>query len=362
MHQKITGQIDDSTYPAYSHSLETLKEWHSENSHISKLVLSSQVIAPLIAGGFLIIYFIYLIQYNPANLGEKLNSQANSNSPDERTAARSEVWIIVLISILFTSCIIIADYLASEQYNSHLQKEIKSYANDKSIAFAHLHEIPIIMMIFDVLSLLFLLTFPFFAVCYRKSSTGNYIQFSDFLYTVLAPLQCIATHSYHIIFAFINNPYHATSVLLFYIMTLFLAVIILRKIYFLVHTCIQQQCAQCFCILLFYIMASAAIAVFIALIVTVLIVIPNNNAIDQASKEIYAIYQASVAVVAALVTFVFFQHTNSIFTVFIKAADNKYSEDEEWKVKSEKEKEEYLGKAILTHIGFQPPGEQQLDD
>ena len=100
-------------------------------------------------------------------------------------------------------------------------------------------------------------------------------------------------------------------------------------------------------------------ALFIVLIVTVLIVLPNDNAINLASKEIYAIYQASVTVVAALVTFeVFVRHTNSIFTVFIKAADNMHPSNKEWKGKSEKEKEEYLGEAILKHIRFQPPGGQ----
>ena len=70
-----------------------------------------------------------------------------------------------------------------------------------------------------------------------------------------------------------------------------------------------------------------------------------------------------MTVVAALVTFqVFFRHTNSIFTVFIKAADNLHPCDIKWKKKSEKEKEEYLGEAILKYIGFQPPGDQQLDN
>ena len=63
-------------------------------------------------------------------------------------------------------------------------------------------------------------------------------------------------------------------------MTLFLVVIILQKIYFLVHMYLKTQCAQCVCILFFYIMAIAAMALSIALIVIVLIILPNNNAID----------------------------------------------------------------------------------
>ena len=365
MHQKITGQIDDSTYPAHSHSLETLKDWHSENSHISKLVLSSQVIAPLIAGGFLITYFIYLIQCNPTNLGKKLNSQANSNSPDEQTAARSKVWIIVTISILFTIGNITADSIALEQYNSHLPKEIESYINDKSIAFAHLHGVPTAMLAFDLVSFLLFIILPLFVAGFKNVS-GNDVQFSDFLYTLLSPLQCISTHSYHIIFAFINNPYHATSVLLLYIMTLFLVVIILQKIYFLIHKCIKQQCVQCVCMPFFYSVVIAVMALYIALTVAVIIALPNNNAIDQASNEIYAIYQASVTVVAALITFrIIFREANSTYAVLIKAADKLHSSDVKWNGKSEKEKEKDIGEAILKHIGFKSistPGGQQLED
>jgi hypothetical protein len=359
MHQKITGQIDESTHPAHSHSLETLKDWHSKNSHISKLVLSSQVIAPIISGGFLIMYFIYLIESNPANLGKKLNSQINSTSPDEQAAARSKIWIIVTISTLFTIGNIIADSIALGQYRQ-LPREIESYINDKSIAFAHLHWVPATMLIFDVVSSLFFIVLP---ICVVGSlNKSNNIQCSVFLYMLLSPLQCIATHSYHIIFAFINNPYHATSVLLRYIMILFLVVIILQKIYFLVHRCFKKESVSVYvCILVFYFVAIGAMALYIGLIVAVLIVLPITNAIDQASNEIYVIYQASLTVFAALITFeVFFRHTNSIFAVFIKAADKMHPTDEEWKEKSEKEKEEYLGEAILKHIRFQPPGGEPL--
>ena len=339
MHQKITGQIDDSTYPAHSHSLETLKDWHSENSYISKLVLSSQVIAPLIAGGFLIIYFIYLIQCNPANLGEKLNSRANSKFPYKQAAARSKVWIIVTISTLFTTVNIIVDSIALEQYNnSHLPKEIESYINDKSIAFAHLHGVSGAMLALDLVSLCFIII-PLFVAGFKHVSENN-VKASYFLYTLISPLQCIATHSFHIIFAFINNPYHATSVLLLYIMTLFLAVIILQNIYFLIHKCIKEQCAQCVCMLFFYTIAIVIMALYILLIVAVIVILPNHNAIDQASNEIYAIYQASVTVVAALFAFqVAFREANTNYAVLIEAADELRSSDEQWKEKSEKEKE-----------------------
>jgi hypothetical protein len=409
MHQKITGQID-STYTAQSHSLETLRDWHMQNSHVSRLVLSSQCIFPIFASIFLILYFIYLIESEPVNFGKKINSQADAKSPEIKHAAMSKVWIIVTISILFTIGTIATDIGAVVEY-SYLPKEIESYIKDSSRAFIYLHAIPFIMLGFDFISLVLYIIVPsivacckckFMQKCCKGSCCEHDCKFkvSDYLYTLISPLSCIATHSYHIIFAFINNPYHATSVLLFYIMTLFIVVVIFQKTYYFVFNkffekeqksvakqnvpheqggAVEGQEAtnlklkpsdQCnkghgkIGVLVFsFILVIIALAICIGLTVAVLIALPINNAIDLASAEIYAIYQASVTVFAALVTFqVVFRPTNSIFAVFIKAADERHSLKDKkqenrgkWENMSEKEKEIHLGDVLLSHIDFKPP-------
>ena len=45
--------------------------------------------------------------------------------------------------------------------------------------------------------------------------------------------------------------------------------------------------------------------------------------------------------------------------MLIKAADTCYNSNESWKSKSIEKKEEDLGRAILTHIGFEPHVQQQ---
>ena len=384
-----------------------------ENAHVSKLILSSQFIFPFFASIFLTLYFIYLIESEPINLGKKLNSQADDESPDEiKAAANSKVWIIVTISILFTLCAIATDIAAIVEY-LYLPKEIEHYALpnvNSSSAFAYLHAVPFTMMCYDSLSFIFFIIVPLTVACYKccksmkmckrcnmcykkcsccgKDDKCTMFQVSDFLYTLLSPFTCIATHSYHIIFAFINNPYHATSVLLFYIMTLFVVVVIFQKTYYFVLYYFEklqnlndvkkaatgegaakptsQRCkghVQRCVLVLSYAAVVIALAACIGLTVAVLIVLPLNNAIDLASNEIYAIYQASVTVFAALVTFqVFFRDTNSIFAVFIKAADkrglnasdNEQEKWSKWNKKSEKEKKIHLGDILLSHIDFEP--------
>jgi hypothetical protein len=422
MHQKITGQID-STYTAQSHSTETLRDWHMQNSHVSRLVLSSQCVFPVFATIFLILFLVYLIELEPVNLGKKLNSQADNESPDEiKTAAISKVWIIVTISILFTVGAIATDISAVVEYQ-HLPPEIGNYTNDHSKAFIYLSVVPKLMCCFDLVSLSFIFV-PFIVAycksckftrerckdswCDKRCKCKCEFEVSDFLYTLLSPLSCIATHFYHVIFAFINNPFHATSVLLSYIMTLFVVVVILQKTYYFVHnyferkrkyynvergetatsgegaanyqrirelhTCTMscnivprkvvtiikgENCA----LAISFTVVIIALTTCMGLTVAVLIVIPIHDALDLAPIEIYAIYQASVTLFAALIAFqVFFRRKNAIFTVFIKAADkrglknnNNQEKWKKWEKMSEKEKEIHLGDILLSHIDFEPP-------
>jgi hypothetical protein len=376
MHQKITGEID-STYTAQSNSLETLKDWHNQHSQVSILILLSQVIIPILASIILIMYFVYIIESEPVNLGKKLNSQTGEKSPSEiREAAKSKVWIIVNINIIFTLGTIAADIAAVQEYK-HLPEEIAVYINDHSKAFIYLHTIPFIMLAFDILSFMAFIVVPAVVVRWKDYDCcrNKYaVRSSDLLYTTLSPLSCIGTHSYHIIFAFINNPYHATSVLLIYIMTLFVVVVIFQKLYYFARNCFQKlsdsskhkRCCKAAIWLyriILYLLIVSTMLTCIGLTVAVLILLPLNNAIDEASNDIYAIYQASVTVFAALVTFqVFFRHTNSTFTVLIKAADE-FGESstvtfQQWKKMSEKEKELYLGNVLLKYINFKLPAQE----
>ena len=365
MQQKILGQID-SSYRAQSHSLKTLKEWHHQHSHVSEIVLSSQVLFPTFASIFLTLYFFYIIQCEPNRLGKKLDTHIASKSIAISTEGKCRIWIIATLSILSTLGIITADCLALGEYRQ-LPKEIESYINDDSRAFGYLRAVPITMLVFDLLSIVMFILIPATVTCSKCNRCCRFnSKYSDLMYTLLSPLSCLATHSYHIIFAFVDNPYHATSVLLFYIMTLFVVVVIFQKIYYYVinlfrwkgHTdeYIKQGC----CVLIFYILAITAMAGSIGVTITLLILLPLNNAIDQASNQIFAIYQASVTVFAALVTFqVFFRETHSIFTALIKAGDTFESLDtKKWEHMSAQDKEVYLGKTLLSHVKFKKPDTQ----
>ena len=422
MHQKLHVPIDNS-YRAKSQSVRTLIQWHKDNPKVSRLVLSGQVLFPLLATLVMTLFFIYVIELEPRNIGRKLNNQVNSSVDYISASGEAKILIILTVSILFNICTLITDACALKAYHN-LPPEVKEYYYHSSFAFRCFYAIPYLMLIFDTLSPLLFIVFPGGVVvvsyCWRNCSCrckcavatpqddslmeeengGNEeqqlegevqvqvvptctatvkINWSILLYTLLSPLSCIATHAYHIIIAFIDNAYHASSVLLLFIIVLFIHVVVFQKIYYYVckwrNSKKHSDCCKNFCwtiLMMFcFLVGVLTLAAIIGLSVSILILIPIDNAIDNAPTNIYVIYQGSVAVIAALVTFqVFFRETNSVAEVFIKARDkmiqgrtdtkiqeeNKQGtqpdsrDDKRWEKMSEKEKELHLATALLEYV------------
>ena len=359
MKQKITGDID-STYRAQAHSLETLQKWHNDKPFISQILLSSEVVFPVVVMIFLALYCYYLFELEPNKIRKTLDKHIETESREISNDAKATVWITLTISLLFNIGTVAAD-IAAQKYYYLLPSEVSIFVSNTN-ASSNLKAVPKIMLAFDSFILILLLLLLLYTlIVYGITSLLQYcntehdcstsqIKLSYFLYSVLCPPACIATHSYHIIFSFINNTYHATSVLLCYIMTFFVLVVIFNKIYYLISHRISQS-FQGLCTIIFYILSSFAIATLLGLTVAILLILPITNAVDEASNQIYSIYQASVAVFAALVTWkLFSRDTNYVFSVFIKAEEKRNPNRESWKNMSDKEKEIELGIMFLNYI------------
>ena len=369
MHPKITAPID-SNYQANSHSIDTLIDWHKTHGHVSRLVLSAQVILPLLVTLIMTLFFVYIIELEPRNYRKKLNLQINSSSDYISATGKSKIILFLTISVLFNFCALLTDGYALRQYDE-LSPEVKKYFFHKTPEFQYLYSIPKVMMGYDCLSLLFILV-PLVVVArdYYRTTTDNgdransNTNWSCLLYTLLSPFSCIATHAYHIIIAFIDNPYHASSVLFLYVVILFMHVVVYQKIYYYIlkwtntpalSACCKPIKENKYSWLLFlfscYILGTVTLSTVIGLTVSMLVLLPIDNAIDNAPANIYAIYQGSVAVIAALLTFqVFFRETNSIAEVFLKAADEMDVQVENWERMSGKEKEIHLAKKAIEYV------------
>ena len=371
MHQKPTPPIDDS-YVAYSHSVETINSWYSQNSAVGNLAVISQVLFPTFITIYIITFFVFVLELKPHNFGKKLENELTSDSKSIKADAEAKLLTKVTISILFHFCCLAADIAALNQYRS-LPEVIHSYYFSTPQRF---WSVPIIMLLFDVMAFVCFIIIP---VGLYKHHDKRY----KLIYCLIAPLSCIASHSYHIIFAFIHDPYHATSILLLYAIIVFVHIQGFQKLFYYIHdhkmwneditvcdsNCCGDACSslydcfckcikcilQCFVIqkliecclgfckcvfccfssscqwcfkriglyntaIMAYMIEFIFMAGLIGLSLALLILLPISNAIDDAPSRLYVIYQASVTFFAALIAFqLLFKHNTSIFGIFVKA-------------------------------------------
>ena len=392
MHQfeRVTAPIDD-TYTASAYSAKTLKNWYESSHEVGYLAISTQVLFPVIMTFSFFIFFIYTLEFEPYNLGKKLNNELTSKDSKVKARSNAKLWTKFTISALFHLCILAADGGARSQYEL-LPDKISDYYDANPRLF---WGVPIEMIVFDVLTILLFIIGPIVvAMCTKKW----YI----LTYCLIAPLSCLASHSYHIIFAFINDPFHATSILLLYGIVIFVHVQGFQKMFYLMNSkwsksnidcfkccksrypnhCKDHYTGQYLTIVALHIVEFILMAGSISLSLAFLIKLPISSAIDEAPNRLYVIYQASVTFFAALVAFqLLFRETSSNFDVFIKAIDAKQAEDKnsgpnykpeaetrrseetpllnpvdsekktkDWKELSDKEKEFYLARCLMSAL------------
>ena len=235
------------------------------------------------------------------------------------------------------------------------------------------------MTVFDCITFfLFIVIPPIVVACrvlFKCSNRNEYL----LVYSMVSPFSCIASHSYQIVFAFVINPYHATSILLIYAIIAFVNIQGFQKLFYFVNKFISGSksscCSCCFpikntcgryltfvsCFMSEFIFMGASIALSITLIAK----LPLSNAIDDAPNRLFVIYQVSVTFFAALIAFqVLFRQTNSAFDVYIKAVDGYVAKSDEielhnlaqddrikpWKELSEREKETLLAKVAISYL------------
>jgi hypothetical protein len=233
--------------------------------------------------------------------------------------------------------------------------------------------------------IVFIVIPPIYVLCKCNQKGYGY----KLIYSVASPFSCIASHSYHIVFAFIINPYHATSILLIYAIIAFINIQGFQKLFYFINklisgskpSCcrIQNTCGRYLTFASCFMLEFVVMGASIALSITLLIKLPLSNAIDDAPNQLYVIYQASVTFFAALIAFqVMFRKTNSTFDVFIEAIDRHYVENhgqdkdkkkknggeiesqptkddtKSWAELSETEKEMLLAEVILFYLNKEP--------
>ena len=353
MHQKFTAPIDD-TYKGRSYSSGTLKIWYKSNENIDALALAAQSLVPLLMMVYVIFFFIYLLELKPYEIGKDIEKELKCGTKKINAKADASLLIKITISLLFHILIFVADSMAFVEYGKLSDAAPRNFWS-----------VPIVMIVFDGLSFLIIYTLvPIIARLTEK--------WYRLTYCMLSPIACVFSHCYHIIFAFIDNPYHATSILLAYAIVLFVHVLGFQQVHYFINHFWEQRfpslgpagefdyrrICKNFVTLICFVVLFIVTGVSVGLSLALLILLPITNAIDDAPNRLYVIYQASVTFFAALIAFqVIFRHNNSPFAFLIKAQEMCDTEElericgnEEWKDKSEKEREIYLVQKVISAI------------
>ena len=125
MHQKSTPPIDDS-YVAYSHSVETINSWYSQNSAVGNLAVISQVLFPVFVMVYIVTFFVFFLELKPHDFGKKLENELTSDSKSIKASAEAKLLTKVTISILFHLCCLAAN-IAALAHNRFLPQKIHNY-------------------------------------------------------------------------------------------------------------------------------------------------------------------------------------------------------------------------------------------
>ena len=366
MYQKFTAPVDDS-YNGRSYSSATLKTWYNSNRSTDILALASQILFPSLVMLYIFFFFVYVLELKHFDIGKEIEKDMRSDVKKIRAKADAKLLTKLTISFLFHLLTLAADSAAFIEYG-HLSREINEYYSAPPQCF---WSIPIVMILFDGFSFLAIYTIsPAVALGTKK--------WYRLTYCLLSPLACFVSHSYHIVFAFINDPYHATSILLLYAIILFVHVLGFQKVFYLVNYfwpkfwekidpqgrwaegSFARRCCQNFATFICFIILFLFMALSIGLSIALLTLLPIGNAIDDAPNRLYVIYQASVTFFAALIAFqVIFRQNNSPFAFLIKAKEvceaqelHNLCEDNEWMERSEKEREIYLVQKVICAIEY----------
>ena len=350
----------DNTYTASAHSAVTIISWYNQNKEVGKIAVASQVLFPFFVTIFVFLFFIFIVELEPYGRGKKLQNEFDSKNTKVKANAEAGLLTKYIAATLF-HCFTLANDGAALGYYQHVPKSIRKYYCSEQNFWAE----PLAMITFDGIAFVCFILIPpiVVATCCRKKRYR-------LIYSMVSPFSCIASHSYHIVFAFIIDPYHATSILLIYAIIAFINVQAFQKLFYLINKLISgdicsccrikktRTCLRYFIFMLIFIIEFVFMGTSIGLSITLIVKLPLSNAIDDAPNHLYVIYQASITFFAALIAFqVIFRHTNSTFDVFVEAIDDTKKNAESggnntkpksWTDLSEKEKEANVAKLVLS--------------
>ena len=263
MEQEIRPEISD-TYSAKGENLRTLEQIFSgqnaaveEGQHFTRYAFSFQVVFPIIVMFFLGWLSIHLVENDTNGFFKKIRNnyqrpytevdvQLHAEGGDSQetnlhdiqniavSSRNMHILILGICSVTFVVYVLVLDMIAVSYRHLRVVEKIfyipfsptrnESDYGEALELFRLEYAIPILMLCYDIVIFIGMIVFLVYRRCGAIPLKWYHVGF--------APASCVVVHSFHIIVAFIHTPQHATSILIFYAISILVFYVTLKTAYY----------------------------------------------------------------------------------------------------------------------------------
>ena len=371
MKRTISAEIDDMYIPKAA-SVGTLKSFHESypSMHVSRLTFAYQFVVPIV--GFIAL-FIFWFYFWEARSSPSRRQKLTTGSIDDgnlwtlqRHSANITILSVLIASAIFCLYVIALDVAAIYSAYNTVDDSVKKYYNSDTdnINFSLEFGIVILICVEDCIVLFFMfLAFSFIActsICYHNLPDAFKYSWSWSVYFPLGPVTCVVIHAYHILIGFIQAPYHAGSVLIFY------GIITLGFVYS--YKACYSAFAYCYfsrntndsidkkykcdvCLFFVFIIISVIFSLLLVFVVAIFVLVPIDNAIDDTPARLLSIERTVVILLALTLTYkVYSNRSHTLLTYIVKAKNKDGNNNREWQRLENEEKRVQVGKMFLDKL------------
>ena len=341
MEHSLSPEIS-GLYEPRAESGATLRKWHDDNEHTTKFIMAHQVVFPLLAALLIILSATVLICVEPFSYGNKVDYILNAEIDDSEESIEKtwetitsisvisvlSFWITLYISIMDAIGLVIAisDTNTKElRMDYSLDESVYSFNTTPPLKISY--SLTVWMMVQSLAVFISLIVWIVVMKVVARSvvriveriiginlvyDNGSYLPSFTYLYLPVFLLVNILIHFTHILIGFIHNPFHATSVGIFYVGVVIMILLILKVISYLYKLWVfskHHRRPQCHCMIL-TVIYSVVIPVcmgFAIFMAALYILIPINHAFDDAPDRLRTIYDTLIVAFTGAIAYFLFQ-------------------------------------------------------
>ena len=367
-------------------SVGILKDSHENGPtiHVSRLAFASQFVIPIVS--FFLFLGCWMYYWESSRSSPSLRNMLTMGSGEDKKewigTKRDSVEVTILSAVIgsATFCLYVIALDITAMYNALNTVDasvMEYYTPDTGITnFSLEFGIVFLMFVEDLCVVFVMVVFCCIIACCEKWQDASCNPWSVLVYLTLGPVMCVVIHAYHIMIGFIHAPHHAGSVLIFY------GIVTLVFVYFyqafhsafkiMVNCCIDKCCSDknmfskqkhlffSYFFLFLFAIISIITSGLLVFIVAFFVLVPIDNAIDDAPSELFGIEQTVILLLAITVTYKVYSRKSDTLLSFIVRAKDKADEvanhggtddsNKAWDKLEEEEKYVNIGSKFLAKL------------